>query len=188
MGKEHWKVGEISKLTGLSVRTLHHYHQIGLLIPSEKTGSGHRLYIKSDIALLQQILSLRALNFSLDEIKKLLSNPGFSPHEIIRLHLEKTREHIQLQEELCQKLEAVEKALEGQQKVSTEKFIKIIEVIVMSEKHQLTPEKIERLKRQGEILDQEKIKELGNEWLQMNAKDRAEMEKVLHGIIQEFQT
>ena len=55
------KVGEVAKRTGLSVRTLHHYDEIGLLSPSRRTASGHRLYGAGELARLQQIKSLRQL-------------------------------------------------------------------------------------------------------------------------------
>src|SRR6266540_3219671 len=69
MGKELWKVGDLARRTGLSIRTLHYYDEIGLLSPSHRTGSGHRLYDVDDVARLQRILSLRQLGFSLEEVK-----------------------------------------------------------------------------------------------------------------------
>src|SRR5436853_6916 len=54
-----WKVGQLAKRTGISVRTLHHYDQIGLLTPSHRTESGHRLYDRDDVVRLQQIVMLR---------------------------------------------------------------------------------------------------------------------------------
>lgn len=62
------KVGELAKRCGLTVRTLHHYDQIGLLRPSARSGSGYRLYGRSDIARLHQIQVLRKLGLSLAEI------------------------------------------------------------------------------------------------------------------------
>jgi branched-chain amino acid transport system permease protein len=61
-----WKVGELANRTGITVRTLHHYDEIGLLTPSERSRSGYRLYTEPDIVRLQQILSLRHLGFSLE--------------------------------------------------------------------------------------------------------------------------
>ena len=60
------KIGELASRTGLTVRTLHHYDEIGLLKPSHRTDSGHRLYTVRDLGRLQQIVSLRQLGFSLD--------------------------------------------------------------------------------------------------------------------------
>ena len=81
------KVGELARRTGLTVRTLHHYDEIGLLRPSLHTDSGHRLYTAADIARLQQVLSLRQLGLSLEEVRDCLDRPGFSPLEVIDLHL-----------------------------------------------------------------------------------------------------
>ncbi len=55
-----WKVGEVAQRTGVSVRTLHHYHEIGLLTPSFHAPGSHRLYSAADVTRLQQIQSLRA--------------------------------------------------------------------------------------------------------------------------------
>ena len=60
---EALKVGDLARRTGLTVRTLHHYDEIGLLKPSLHTESGHRLYTGRDVARLQQVLSLRQLGF-----------------------------------------------------------------------------------------------------------------------------
>lgn len=81
--KVRWKVGELAKSTGVSVRTLHHYDHIGLLTPSDHTETGHRLYTTDDIARLQQILSLRQLGFSLEEINEFFENPDFSPIDVL---------------------------------------------------------------------------------------------------------
>jgi DNA-binding transcriptional MerR regulator len=70
-----WKVGELAKQTGLSVRTLHYYDEIGLLSPSQRTEAGHRLYTADDIVRLQQVKSLRHLGFTLKEIRDYLNRP-----------------------------------------------------------------------------------------------------------------
>jgi DNA-binding transcriptional MerR regulator len=69
-------VGEVSELAGISVRALHHYDEIGLLSPSERSEAGYRLYSHSDLTRLQEILIWRALGFSLSEIGPLLDDPG----------------------------------------------------------------------------------------------------------------
>ena len=70
-----WKVDELAKQTGLSVRTLHYYDEIGLLSPSQRTEAGHRLYTADDIVRLQQVKSLRHLGFTLKEIRDYLNRP-----------------------------------------------------------------------------------------------------------------
>ncbi len=101
MGSKWWKVGELAKQTGLSVRTLHYYDEIGLMKPSHHTESGYRLYATEDIVRLQQIKSLRQLGFSLEEIRDCLDSPDFTPRRVIQLHLERLREQIALQQRLC---------------------------------------------------------------------------------------
>ena len=79
-------VKEVSRLSGLSVRTLHYYDAIGLLKPSSVTGAGYRLYDGKALCRLQQILFFRELGFPLAEIRKILDNPSFQPREALQNH------------------------------------------------------------------------------------------------------
>ncbi len=73
-GVEHMKtISQIAKLSGISVRTLQYYDEIGLLKPSSLSESGYRLYDEEALGKLQQILTLKELDFSLKEIQQLLS-------------------------------------------------------------------------------------------------------------------
>src|SRR5262249_30288509 len=119
---EALKVGELAQRTGLTVRTLHHYDAIGLLRPSLHTEAGYRLYTAGDIARLQQVLSLRQLGFSLDEVRGCLDRPGFSPLEVIGLHLVQLREHIESQRRLCERLDAIATRLRRAGEVSADEF------------------------------------------------------------------
>lgn len=76
-------VNEVSKLAGVSVRTLHYYNTIGLLYPSETTDSGYRLYDDTALERLQQILLFRELEFSLKEIKQILDSPDFDKNKAL---------------------------------------------------------------------------------------------------------
>lgn len=66
-------VGEVSRLTGVTVRTLHHYHQVGLLVPPGRSASGYRLYGKAELDRLRRILGYRELGFGLAEVAELLA-------------------------------------------------------------------------------------------------------------------
>ena len=90
-------VNQVSKLTGISIRTLHHYDAIGLLRPSQITESGYRLYDDAALARLQTILLFRELRFPLKEIARILDAPDFDPMEAItqQIHLlELQRTHL----------------------------------------------------------------------------------------------
>lgn len=69
-----YKVKEVSEITGVSIRMLHHYDKIGLLRPTAISNAGYRLYDDKDLELIQQILIYRELDFSLKEIKDILNN------------------------------------------------------------------------------------------------------------------
>lgn len=90
-------VHEVAELTGITVRTLHYYDEIGLLKPAKVTEAGYRLYDKADLRRLQTILLFRELEFPLKKIKSILDSPNFDPSEAlsqqIRL-LEMQQEHI----------------------------------------------------------------------------------------------
>ncbi|AKM01355.1 MULTISPECIES: MerR family transcriptional regulator [Burkholderia cepacia complex] len=77
------KVGELAKRSGLTVRTLHHYHAIGLLTPSARADNGYRLYDRHDIARLHQIQALRRFGLSLTEIGDYLNQPGTPLVELV---------------------------------------------------------------------------------------------------------
>ena len=82
-----WKIGELARATGLTVRTLHHYDSLGLLRPSERSPAGYRLYGAEDVVRLQKIVSLRQLGFSLDAIRDCLDTPGLSLGRVLEMHL-----------------------------------------------------------------------------------------------------
>jgi DNA-binding transcriptional MerR regulator len=68
-------VGGVAAMAGITVRTLHHYDEIGLLVPSERRSNGYRAYTGADIDRLQRILTYRELDLSLDEIASILDEP-----------------------------------------------------------------------------------------------------------------
>ena len=76
-------VKEVSELTGVSIRTLHHYDAIGLLKPTEVTEAGYRLYDDAALEKLHTILLFRELEFPLREIKQIMESPNFDPTEAL---------------------------------------------------------------------------------------------------------
>ena len=93
-----WTVGELARLAGITVRTLHHYDRIGLVRPSERTSAGYRSYDVGDLDRLQQVLLYRELGFPLEEVATLLDTPGADTaehlrrqHRLLRDRLERTQ-------------------------------------------------------------------------------------------------
>lgn len=103
-------VGQVASFAGVTVRTLHHYDEIGLLSPSGRSHAGHRRYDDADLDRLQQILFYRELGFPLDEVAALLDDPDTDPQE----HLRRQHELLTVRIEKLQKMaEAVEHAMEA---------------------------------------------------------------------------
>ena len=91
-------VHEVSKISGVSIRALHHYDKIGLLPATEVTKAGYRLYDDKALERLQHILLFKELEFSLKEIKDILDSPGFDRSKALEQQiqlLELRKEHLQ---------------------------------------------------------------------------------------------
>lgn len=103
-------VGQVSRLAGVTVRTLHHYDEVGLLCPGERTAAGYRRYTEADLIRLQQVLLYRELGFALEEIAVILDEPRAD--ELTHLR----RQHellVRKSERLSQVIAAVERTMEA---------------------------------------------------------------------------
>ncbi len=170
------RVGELAKRTGLSVRALHYYDEIGLLSPPRRAESGYRIYGDAEIARLQQIASLRQLGFALDEIREILARRGTSVAQIIELHLARIGQQIDDLEQLRRRLETIAGSLHTNGSVTAEALLETMEVMNRMEKY-YTPEQLEQLRQRREELGPELIKAVEAEWPQLIADVRAEYEK-----------
>jgi len=81
---DEYTVGEVARLSHVSVRTLHHYDEIGLLVPSGRSPAGYRLYSADDLRRLQQILLYRELEFGLDEVAEMLADASADTDDHLR--------------------------------------------------------------------------------------------------------
>ena len=105
-----WSVGELADAAGITVRTLHHYEQVGLLTPAARTGAGHRRYHAEQAEKLYQITAMRSLGFHLDEIRRALDGEDLA--SVARLHLQQVRDRLRQTSELHQRLERLLSALD----------------------------------------------------------------------------
>ncbi|WOX22946.1 MerR family transcriptional regulator [Streptomyces solicathayae] len=105
-----FSVGQVAGFAGVTVRTLHHYDEIGLLSPSARSHAGHRRYDEGDLDRLQQVLFYRELGFPLDQVAVLLDDPEADPQEHLRRQHELLSARIA---ELKKMAEAVEHAMEA---------------------------------------------------------------------------
>ena len=147
--KKNWKVGELARLTGLTVRTLRFYDQIGLFSPSGQTESGHRLYDAADLSRLHQILSLKELGLSLEEIQAALTEGKMTPLEIVELQMERIKERIKLQQKRLEQLAYVSKQMQGEAPLTVKDFTDLLQAM----KRELEKPVIERRTSWGRHLD-----------------------------------
>src|SRR4051812_43697736 len=103
-----YQVKELAQIANVSVRTLHHYDEIGLLQPSQRSAAGYRKYDRSDLLRLQQILIRRELGLPLEEIRRCLDDPGFDQRQALLAQREQLRARARSTAEM---LQAVDRAL-----------------------------------------------------------------------------
>jgi DNA-binding transcriptional MerR regulator len=171
-----FRVGELAKRTGLTVRTLHHYDEIGLLEPSRRSAAGYRLYGEEDVVRLQQILSLRQLGLGLDQVREFLVSPESSVKHVVALQLARLQEQIRRTQSLCELLEKLQHRLDQAEEVSVDDFLFTIEAMTMYDKY-FTPGQREQLEERGRVVGQERIAQVEQDWPALIAQVRAEMEK-----------
>ncbi|WP_373598789.1 MerR family transcriptional regulator [Paraclostridium bifermentans] len=117
-----YKISEVAKLSGISVRMLHHYDNIGLLVPSEKSDKNYRLYSDEDVKRLYQILIFKELEFSLKEIKNILDDENFDREKALRLQRELIVEKRKRMDNILNSIDEVIDNLEGDKAMSNKDF------------------------------------------------------------------
>lgn len=107
-----WRIGEVAERTGLTRRTLRHYDELGLLVPSERSWGDYRLYTERDLVRLLQIQNLKALGLSLPEIGDALADPELDATATLRSHLAHLEERIAEERRLAERLRGLAGAAE----------------------------------------------------------------------------
>ena len=163
------RIGQVAAATGLTVRTLHHYDEIGLLRPSERSDAGYRLYSDDDVRRLYRIVALRRLGLALDEIGALLDTGGADPRPVIRAQLERLEAQAALREQLRIRLVRLLRALEGADGAAADLFLHAIEGMTMSEQY-YTPEQLAQLERRRAELGEDGMRRAEADWAALIAE------------------
>jgi DNA-binding transcriptional MerR regulator len=167
MTGDQWKIGELARIAGVTVRALHHYDSVGLLQPSERTHAGHRLYSAADVQRLYKLLALRRVGLPLEEIGPLLdSEDGIG--DTVRRHLGRVEQQLGALEELRLRLTRLLDALDGDEE-STQRFLDALEAMTMVEKY-YTPEQLQQLEQRRQEHGEDAIKAVEREWKEIYAK------------------
>jgi DNA-binding transcriptional MerR regulator len=175
VSERNMRIGEVAKATGVTVRALHHYDEIGLLVPSERSASGYRLYSDADVARLYRIRALSAMGFTLAEIGDELLRDGEDPRPAIRRHIERIDERLRLSEQLRTQLTDILATLDRAGEPTGRMFIDAIEVMTRMERY-YTPEQLEELSRRADALGEEGMATAQDDWTRLIAEVEAHRE------------
>jgi MerR family transcriptional regulator, thiopeptide resistance regulator len=126
-----WRVGDLARASGLTVRALHHYDHIGLLTPSGRTPAGHRAYSDDDLARLYRISLLRRLGFPLGQIAVMLDDPGWQLAPAVQQHLDHTRRRAAAAAQLCARLAKMAAGLDQRQDPTPGQLLGALEEMIM---------------------------------------------------------
>lgn len=125
---EVWlRVGEVARRTGLTVRTLHHYDELGLLVPSGRSGGDYRLYSADDLRRLLAIQHLKSLGLSLGDIAAALDDPAFDARDAVEGHIAAVEQRIAAERDLLARLRGLREA-------SAAGWDEVLEVIALTER------------------------------------------------------
>jgi len=173
------KVGELARATGLTVRTLHHYDEIGLLAPSGRSESGYRLYSQSDVARLHGIQALRQMGLPLAEIAALLEGRGAGPQAIIEQQLHALDQEIAQATELRARLGLIREMFAKGSQPDLDAWLQVLQEMATYGKY-FNPQELKA------IFDG--FAPLKNDWAQLTADVQAVMQRGLAADAPEVQS
>ena len=170
------RVGQLAKRTGLTVRTLHHYDELGILSPRRRSAAGYRLYGEDDVARLLQAVLLRRLGLSLAEVRTSLDDPRHALLEALRAQAARLRAQIAHEQRLLTRLDSLAGRLEHSANGFGTDVLETLEMLTMFEKY-MTEEQLATLAERKEQLGGAHIAEVEAEWPRLIAAVRAAMER-----------
>ncbi len=172
------KIGQLARSSRLTVRTLHHYDHIGLVRPSARTPSGHRLYNDADIRRLYEVIALRDLGLPLETIGGLLDGqPGLLT--LLREHLAHVDEQLHAVRSLRDRLARLVEGAAVADPPTSEDLLDLIDEVNKVDdtiKKYFTPEQLDALATRREKVGDQAISEVQNEWPELIAKVQAELD------------
>src|SRR6185436_17572760 len=119
-----YTVKQVAKLSGVSVRTLHHYDEVGLVKPDSVGANGYRYYGQDELLRLQQILFHRELGFPLEEIRQVLDAPDFDRMAALKAHRARIEAETRRYRRLVKTIEATLAELEGERQMDDKDLYK----------------------------------------------------------------
>ncbi|MEW9531134.1 MerR family transcriptional regulator [Microbispora sp. NPDC049125] len=161
-----WSIGELAQASGVTVRALHHYDEIGLLTPGERTASGHRRYTERDLRRLYRLRALRALGLSLEQIAGVLADSAddlASMRDLLATQLRKLEEHAVRVERLQLRIHGLLDQIDGSSMPDPDQFMATLEMISVFETY-FTQEQREQLAERRAELGPEAVEAAKRQW------------------------
>lgn len=168
-------VSQLARRTGVTVRTLHHYEERGLLRPAARSGAGYRLYGEAELRRLQHVLSLKALGLSLDAIRASLAADAPTLAEAVRAQVGRMRETIAHQQDLLAGLEALARRLADGTPIDIDTLLSCIEASKQMENYFSEAQRT-AIRRRREALGPDGMHAAEQAWPQVIAGMRAAMQ------------
>lgn len=157
------KIGQVAEKTGISIRSLRHYDEVGLLKPSGHSESGYRLYAKDDILRLSQIVALKQMRIPLKKIKQLIDDEGMTLKETLQMQQAALKEQLRKEQAVCTRLEHLLIQLSDKSTPSLDTVYQTIEDIKMLEKYDTT-EQLDELAKRDFYQEEQAGENYANAW------------------------
>ncbi|MBZ0282584.1 MAG: MerR family transcriptional regulator [Anaerolineae bacterium] len=173
--KETYYVHEFARMAGVTVRTLHYYDQTGLLKPAAHTQKRHRLYKRGDMMRLQQILTLKYMGFSLEDIRELLESPAYELEKSLRIQKQAIEQRIAELQQAAQALELTMQAVAKADEPDWKMIAAIIQAVQEGRRWQwvnsyYTPEQAEQIAEYGKQFTAEDMLESQRQWADLTER------------------
>ena len=172
-GMHTFTVGTLAEASGLTVRTLHHWDEIGLLRPTERSAAGHRRYSDEDVQRVYRILALRGLGLSLEQVGEALDREGPDLRAAVAAHLARVEEELANARDLRRRLRGILDAFDRLGEPSSDQIIDAIEVMTMRDQY-YTPEQLEQLDARARELGEDGMAKAQQDWADLIAEFDAE--------------
>jgi DNA-binding transcriptional MerR regulator len=163
------RIGEFAQRAGVTTRTLRYYDRLGLLQPSAYSDTGQRLYTEPDTARLQQILTLKLIGLSLDEIRQLLTTETTAIGELLERQKRVLAQQVSQLEAVILTIEKAQHSLQSSQQLDWETFVNIIRAVNMNTQSNwadqfFTPEQQQKIAARGSSQTLHDQKQAGEAW------------------------
>jgi len=169
------RIGELAAATGVTVRALHHYDAIGLLVPS-RSEADQRLYTQADLLRLYQIVALRRLGLSLPEIAARIDGREFDPREVVRSQLAELARQMEVQRRLRMRLTVLLDVLDRAHEPTAADLVDLMEVIKEMEQF-YTPEQLSRIEAHRLELGDDGLRRAQEAWAELIPLMEAERQR-----------